>query len=383
MQFQKVIKWRLNRPPFAILSTIGILILVVMGRVSYGVEPAGGDLPRVRVADDGAGFVFAETNQPFVPWGFNYLGQFKRLAEDDWDTDEGWNRIEKDFREMRKLGANVVRWHLQFETYMKSADEPDTAQLARLKRLLKLARATGLYLDLTGLNCFRLKRIPSWYDELSEADRWKAQARFWAALSKTCAGDSVVFCYDLMNEPVITKPRKEEHPWVGGELEGFYFVQRISNRPGGRETADIAEAWVKLLVETIRVHDKETLTTVGVIPWAFVWPKAKPVFYSPQVISQLDFVSIHVYPTTSRLKEELDALAVYDLGKPLVIEETFPMNCSVADFDKFIVAADDRVDGWIAHYFGYTVAEHRDGAEPSGPLAADFLEYWSKRAVER
>jgi hypothetical protein len=383
MRLYKGMKAQSTRSPVALMSTIGMLILLVAGKGAYGAEPSSREMPRVRVSDGGAGFVLSGTNQPFVPWGFNYLGQFKRLAEDDWDTEAGWNRIEKDFREMRRLGANVVRWHLQFETYMEAADQPDVEQLARLKRLLKLARSTGLYLDLTGLNCFRINRIPPWYDELSEGDRWKAQAVFWASVAKTCTGDSVVFCYDLMNEPVIAKPGKEDHPWVGGELEGFHFVQRISNRPGGRETKNIAEAWVKLLVEAIREHDKKTLTTVGVIPWAFVWPKAKPVFYSPQVIGLLDFVSIHVYPSSNRLQEELDALAVYDLGKPLVIEEIFPMNCSVADLDKFVDGATDRVDGWIAHYFGYTVAEHRDGAKPTGPLVADFLEYWSKHVEEQ
>ncbi len=383
MRFRNGMNARSNQPPVALAAAVALLILLVGGREAYGVEPSSREMPRVRVSDDGAGFVLAETNHPFVPWGFNYLGQFKRLAEDDWETDAGWRRIEKDFREMRKLGANVVRWHLQFETYMKAADQPDFEQLARLNRLLKLARSTGLYLDLTGLNCYRIQQIPTWYDKLSEAYRWKAQAVFWASVAKACTGDSVVFCYDLMNEPVISKPGAEDHPWVGGELEGFHFVQRISNRPDGRETKDIAEAWVRLLVETIREHDKETLTTVGVIPWAFVWPKAKPVFYSPQVIRRLDFVSIHVYPKSNRLQEELDALAVYDLGKPLVIEETFPMNCSVADLDKFVDGATKRVDGWIAHYFGHTVSEHRDGSRPTGPLTAAFLEYWSKRVTEQ
>ena len=356
-----------------------VLLVVALGSSVPGEESAIREMPRIRVSDDGTGFVQGKTDEPFVPWGFNYLGQFKQLAEDDWETEAGWSRIEKDFREMRKLGANVVRWHLQFETFMQTADQPDVEQLVRLKRLLKLARSTGLYLDLTGLNCFRIDRIPPWYDELSEADRWQAQAVFWSAVAEACAGDTVVFCYDLMNEPVIGKPGAEDHPWVGGELEGFHFVQRISHRPGGREPKDVAEDWVTLMVEAIREQDDETLTTVGVIPWAFVWPQAKPVFYSSQVLDRLDFVSVHVYPKTDRLNEDLAALAVYDLGKPLVIEETFPLSCSLADFEKFVDGASGRSDGWIAHYFGYTIDEHRAGAEPTGPLVADFLEYWSAR----
>jgi hypothetical protein len=360
--------------PGAVAAVFLLAVAANAARAAEAIE----ELPRVRVSADKKAFVLAASGKPFVPWGFNYLGRFERLAEDDWETAEGWARIESDFREMRKLGANVVRWHLQFETFMDAPDQPAAAQLKRLKKLLGVARANRLYLDLTGLNCFRRNRIPAWYDALSEADRWRAQARFWGAVAETCAGDSVVFCYDLMNEPVINEPANGEHPWVGGELGGFCFVQRISNQPAGRDSREIAEAWVKGMVEPIRRRDRDALVTVGVIPWAFVWPNAKPIFYSPRVARHLDFASIHVYPATGKLDAELKALAVYDVGMPLVIEETFPMNCSVADFGKFVDAASARADGWVAHYFGHTVAEHRAGAKPS-PLVADFLEYWAAK----
>lgn len=341
--------------------------------------PRPAAMPRVRVSADSKRFELAGSGKAFVPWGFNYLGKFDHLAEDDWDTDEGWKRIETDFREMKNLGANVVRWHLQLETFIKAPDRPDTAELARLKKLLGLAREHGLYLDLTGLNCFRLNRIPEWYDALPEADRWKCQARFWDAVAKTCAGDPTVFCYNLMNEPVIGEPGPKDHPWVGGELGGFHFVQRISNKPAGRDTKDIAEAWVKTLVDAIRRHDKETLVTVGDIPWNTVWPGAKPVFCSPQVGKHLDFVSVHFYPSTGKLDKELVALAAYDVGQPLVVEETFPLSCSLPDFEKFVDSTSGRVDGWISHYFGYTPAQHRAGAKPGGTAVAEFLEYWSKK----
>jgi hypothetical protein len=362
----------------ALLAFLGLPVFTMPARASDG--PA--EMPRVQVSKDGKQFVLAGTGKKFTPWGFNYLGQFGKLAEDDWHTEEGWKRIDRDFGEMRKLGANVVRWHLQFETFVKAPNKVDAAQLGRLKDVLKLARKHGLYLDLTGLNCFRLNRVPDWYDALPEKERWEAQALFWSAIAETCAGDSAVFCYDLMNEPVINEAKKGEHPWLAGELGGFHFVQRISNKPAGRDAKDIAEAWVKMQVGAIRKHDKETLTTVGVIPWAFVWANAKPLFYSPQVARHLDFVSIHVYPKGDNLDKEIAAVAVYDIGKPIVVEEFFPMNCSLKDLDKFMDAASPRVDGWVSHYFGYTTAEHRDGAKPAGALVAEFFEYWSKKKDE-
>jgi hypothetical protein len=363
-----------------LLAAVGVLVSAVLsGDVAGGEKPPAPGLPRVRVSDDGKTFTLAGTGKRFVPWGFNYLGRFEHLAEDDWDTPAGWERVEADFREMKALGAYVVRWHLQFETFMAAPDRPKPDQLARLKKLLDLAHDTGLYLDLTGLSCYRLKRIPAWYDQLSEADRWKAQARFWEAVAGACAGHPAVFCYDLVNEPVIGEPKAGEHPWVGGELGGFHFVQRISNKPVERDSKDIAEAWVKTLVGAIRKHDKAGLVTVGVIPWAQVWPGAKPLFYSPQVARHLDFVSVHLYPAAGKLEKDLAALAVYDVGKPLVVEETFPLSCTIDDLDRFIDGSAGRVEGWISHYFGHTVAEHRAGAKPSGKLVAEFLEYWQKK----
>ncbi len=358
------------------------MVVVANGRAAADL-PKAPAMSRVRVSSDARRFELAGPGKAFFPWGFNYLGKFEHLAEDDWQTSEGWTRIERDFREMKKLGANVVRWHLQFETFMLSPEKTDTAQLTRLKKLLDLARANRLYLDLTGLNCFRLNRIPPWYDALSEVDRWKCQARFWEAVAGVAAGDSVVFCYNLMNEPVIADAGPKDHPWVTGELGGFHFVQRICNKTAGRDQTDIAEAWVKALVEAIRRHDKDALITVGDIPWTLVWPGAKPVFASPRVSRYLDFMSVHFYPSTGKLDRETVALAAYDIGKPLVVEETFPMTCSLVDFDKFVNAASGRVDGWISHYFGATPAEHRAGAKPAGAAVAEFLEYWAKTREDR
>jgi hypothetical protein len=342
-------------------------------------KPAAASLPRVRISGDGKSFHLATSGASFVPWGFNYLGRFERLAEEDWDTPEGWKRIETDFRAMKSLGANVVRWHLQFETFMEAPDKPRPESLALLKKLLDLSRREGLYLDLTGLGCYRLKRIPAWYDALTETDRWTAQARFWDAIAGACAGHPAVFCYCLVNEPIVGEPKPGEHPWVTGELGGFHFVQRVCNKPAGRDNKDVAEAWVKTLVAVIRKRDKVTMTTVGVIPWSQVWPGAKPIFYAPGALRHLDFVSVHFYPAAGKLEKDLAALAVYELGKPLVVEETFPLACSLEDLNRFIDGTKGRVNGWVAHYFGSTPEEHRAGAQPGGKMVADFLEYWRQK----
>ena len=369
---------------FHLLKRLPIVILSILcageALAGAGKESSQSPLPKVGIAEDGTRFVLSGSGETFVPWGFNYLGEFGHLIEDSWETD--WTRVDRDFREMRKLGANVARIHLQFGTYMKGPDEVDQEELDRLKKMLDLGQEIGLYLDLTGLNCFRLDQIPPWYDALNEAERWQAQARFWEAIAHTCAGHPAVFCYDLMNEPVIGGPAKEGEPrWLSGQLEGFWFVQKLTDAPGDRTGTEIAEAWVEKLTTAIRKHDPQTPITVGAIPWAQIWPTAKPLFYSPEVGRHLDFVSIHVYPGTGKegLEKAINAVAVYDIGKPIVIEETFPLACTLEEMDAFVEGGQDRVDGWIAHYFGHTIEEHTAGAEPSGALVAEFLKYWREK----
>jgi len=345
-------------------------------------EPAASAaaIERVRLSADGTEFVLADSGRTFVPWGFNFVGEFGRIVEEYWEDD--WPSVEEDFRRMRVLGANVVRLHLQIGTYMRSADKVDAGALRQLQRTLELAEQCGLYLDLTGLGCYHLDAVPGWFDELSEEERWHVQARFWEAVAKQCSGHPAVFCYDLMNEPVIGKPKEGEHPWLLGELEGFYFVQRISNSPGVRDRREIARSWVEMMVRAIRKHDRDGLVTVGVIPWAHVWPKAKPVFYGPEAAKHLDFISVHFYPKKGEVDKALAALKVYDLGKPLVVEETFALKCSIAELDAFIDGASDRVEGWISHYFGSSIEEHAAGAKPGGPLSAGFLKYWQAKGSQ-
>jgi hypothetical protein len=85
---------------------------------------------------------------------------------------------------------------------MSSPDQPNTHALKQLRRMLSLAQSNRLYLDVTGLACYRPADTPKWYDALDERARWNAQANFWRAVARECASSPAVFCYDLMNEPI-------------------------------------------------------------------------------------------------------------------------------------------------------------------------------------
>src|SRR5690349_18424551 len=92
----------------------------------------------VQVARDGKGFVLHKSQARFTPLGFNYDHDTQgRLIEDYWDRE--WTEVEKHFRQMKELGANVVRVHLQLGKFTDAADKPSAASLKQLERLLKLA----------------------------------------------------------------------------------------------------------------------------------------------------------------------------------------------------------------------------------------------------
>ena len=123
---QAIAKLRLTMPPnplfvrsnmcirsLAILFLLGASVLIAQ---SPPMKP-------VRVADDRHGFAL-DDGTPFVAWGFNYdHDETGRLLEDYWTAE--WPKVQEDFREMKDLGANVVRLHLQLGKFMRQPDEPN------------------------------------------------------------------------------------------------------------------------------------------------------------------------------------------------------------------------------------------------------------------
>jgi len=342
----------------------------------------GDEMESIRVSENGKGFVLADSGKPFRIWGVNYDHDAgSRLLEDYWEGE--WPTVVEDFKEIKALGANVVRIHLQIAKFMKSKDDVDPDAILQLGRLLKLAEETGLYLDITGLGCYHKQDLPAWYDKLHESDRWAVQARFWEAVAEACARSPAVFCYDLMNEPILPGAKKVETDWLTGELGGKHFVQRISLDLKGRSRQDVAKAWIEQLVMAIRKKDQRHLITVGVIPWAHTWPNAKPLFHDSEVGAKLDFVSVHFYPRKGELDKALTALSVYELGKPLVIEEMFPLKCGQEELDQFIDRSRRTVDGYIGFYWGKTIEDYdRAKLDLAGAITKQWLQYFQNKAPE-
>jgi len=341
----------------------------------------------VRVSEDGTHFVLDETNQRFVVWGVNYdHNGSSELLDEYWV--ERWEEVTDDFAEMKAIGANCIRIHLQLGKFMSAADQPNQAALDQLAKLLQLAEQTRLYLDITGLACYHKANVPEWYDGLSEQDRWTTQALFWESIARVCRDSPAVFCYDLMNEPILPGKKKAdeqtESQWLAGELGGKFFVQRLSLDLAGRTRPAVAKAWVAQMVSAIRRHDDRHMVTVGVIPWVFAFGGGKPLFYSPEVCERLDFVAVHFYPEKGNVEKAITALKAYDIGKPLVVEEMFPLKCSESELADFVSQSSDFADGWISFYWGETPEQLKQKADATiaHAITASWLERFHAMAEQ-
>jgi Cellulase (glycosyl hydrolase family 5) len=363
-----------------VLDGLIVVLMLVAGGLAQDQAPAR-DMEWVRVAPDRRSFQLESSGRRFTPWGFNYDHDEKgRLIEDYWETE--WPRVEQDFREMKELGANVVRVHLQLGKFMVDAGRADEKRLERLGRLLDLAGRLGLYLDLTGLGCYHKKDVPAWYDDLSEAGRWAVQARFWEAIARKCAGSPAVFCYDLMNEPVVTGGKREPREWLAGAFGGKHFVQFITLDQAGRPRPEIARQWVHTLKEAIRKHDRRHLVTVGLVPWSLDRPGISSGFVPEKVADDLDFVSVHLYPDRGKVKDALETLKGFSVGKPVVIEETFPLSCSIEELRQFIEGSKGVASGWVGFYWGQTPEDLRPAKTISEAITLGWLEFFRQHTGE-
>ena len=338
--------------------TILAVLSLLAGCVTPPTEPG---MDFVRVAPDNKGFILATSKKPFVPWGHNY-----GVSEPEGDGEMDWARISRDFDDFHNMRANVARIHLQVPHYMEAPDRPNPKALAELSHLLQLAEQKGIYLDVTGLASYNIKHRAAWYDALPDRERWAAQARFWEAVAETCAKSPAVFCYDLINEPVAGGKRKDG--WYGGRMGDYEFVQHLSLDQGERPQADIAKEWTRLMVSAIRKHDRVHPITIGELPVWGLPPKA--------VDSELDFIAVHIYPSAGKVAEALKNLEALEVGKPIVVEETFPLSCGVADERDFLLQSRGIAAGWIGQYPDQTPDELL-ALQHSGKITAGQAAYLS------
>ncbi len=216
---------RSRRGMYNLCIVLGLSLLAVVNLFAQDSNNSN-NMPWIVINANRDGFAESPSGNPFRPWGVNYDHDRNGKLLDEYWLDQ-WRIVEEDFREIRLLGANCVRVHLQYGKIMDAVDRPNVAAIAQLRKLVELAERERLYLIITGLACYHKASIPDWYDALSESERWSAQAFFWSSIAKICKDSPAVWAYDLMNEPVVGGA-KDGEGWLAGEpLGGKYFVQRI------------------------------------------------------------------------------------------------------------------------------------------------------------
>jgi len=332
----------------------------------------------IRVAPGAARFERLPSGQPFFAWGFNY-SRSNRPLEDFWESE--WSELVQDFAEMKALGANAVRIHLQLGTFLRDPSTPNQEALDRLDRVVTLAEDVGLYLDVTGLGAYRKADTPDWYFALEEEERWTAHATFWEAVAERLAGSPAVLCYDLMNEPIVPSARIEPEQLLVGELGGYHFIQHISLDRAGRPREEIARAWLRRMTAAIRRHDTRHLITLGALPSVPDWGHFSG--FTPELLAEeLDFVSVHVYPEETKPAQAVEVVRGFVTRKPLLIEETYPLHASAQTLEGFFRETNALVAGWLGFYTGNSPADVAAPEDIPEAIERDWLELFQRLGPE-
>jgi hypothetical protein len=141
----------------------------------------------------------------------------------------------------------------------------------------------------------------------------------------------------------------------------------------------LARQWVQHLTAAIRKQDRRHLITVGLVDWSLDRKGLTSGFVPEKVADDLDFVSVHLYPEKEKRTEVLQTLAGFAVGKPVLIEETFPLKCSQAEFETFIDKSADHAAGWVGFYWGQSPEELRKSKTLPDTITLGWLEFFAMK----
>jgi len=434
------------RPPLVprYLAVILLGCLCVQGQSGRGPEPldpARSPLPRIRLDPQNRGFRDA-TGRPFAPIGVNYFRPGTGWAP------QLWKRFDpvatrRDFERLRQQGFNCVRVFLTFGSFLQEPGRLDPEGLAKFDQFLEIAEQTGLYVHPTGPDHW--EGLPAWAraDRYAEETVLVALERFWREFAARYRNRSVLFAYDLLNEPEIpwdtpalrlrwnrwleerygtTAQLAEAWAKPAEELSfGHIPVPPRQDCPGCRQLLDfqlfreeLAIEWVRRQVAAIRSADPEALVTVGLIQWSVPLALAGAWQYSGfrphRVAPWLDFLEIHFYPLGKgfyRHEPEDEAFNLAYLqavlrevaapGKPVVLAEfgwygggklTFAEHPPATEEDqaRWCIRVLETSHGWVCGWLNWALYDHpeaRDVTQLSGLWTVEGTpKLWGRRFAQ-
>ena len=132
----------------------------------------------------------------------------------------------------------------------------------------------------------------------------------------------------------------------------------------------------RLGANVVRVH----LITVGLVPWSLDRPGLTSGFIPEKVSGSLDFIAVHIYPEKGRWDEAIKTLRGFaEVGKPVVIEEIFPLKCSADELSRFIDESRKDATGWIGFYWGKTPGEYHPTTTIRDAIVLSWLELFQEK----
>lgn len=353
--------------PVPSLLALSLLVYGPMIGLTAGGEPATpAPLPKIRVAADGRTFVTAD-GRPFVPIGVNYFRPGTGWAPQLWKQLDA-DATRRDFAVLKNLGVTCVRVFLSYGSFFTDPDALAPEGLAKFDQFLAIAEAAGIYVHPTGPDHW--EGVPPWAatDRLADERVLNALENFWRLFAQRYRGRSVLFAYDLLNEPQVgwdNPPlRAKWNRWLAdryGSAAKAAEAWRVEperlawgnqppppakDAPGDRQLLDyqhfreeIADTWTRRQVAAIKAGDPDALVTVGLIQWSV--PALLPgvqhyaAFRPARQAPLLDFLEIHFYPLAkgfldyTRPEDEERNLAYLEsvvrevaaAGRPVVVAE--------------------------------------------------------------
>lgn len=79
-----------------------------------------------------------------------------------------------------------------------------------------------------------------------------------------------------------------------------------------------------------------------------------------EIAPEVDFLAVHVYPDKGKVNVAIDSLRRYQVGKPIVVEETFPMKGSPAEWRDFLELSRGIAQGWLGQYWSLSPQDLED-----------------------
>jgi hypothetical protein len=116
------------------------------------------------------------------------------------------------------------------------------------------------------------------------------------------------------------------------------------------------------------------------VRWSLDRPGLTSGFVPDKVAEDLDFVSVQLSPKKGKVKEALDTLAGFAVGKPVLVEETFPLACSAQELEDFIDRSKKDAAGWLGFYWGKPPDELRRSKAIADAMTLSWLELFERKA---